>query len=174
VKSRIIASLAAAGLVLVTATGCNMVTTQATTFQYTASDGVNLPAIDDGGLEVRNALVIADQDGAEGNLIAVLANTSADAQTLSVDWGTGDASFDVPAGETVSLGANEDPYLISDLDVIPGSTVSMFFQPGDAEAVEIEVPVLNNCLDEYAELAPNDPADNDEACAPVETAEEGH
>ncbi|MGO1839907.1 MAG: DNA modification methylase [Candidatus Microbacterium stercoravium] len=173
-KSRIIASLAAAGLVLMTATGCNMVTTQATTFEYTASDGVNLPRLADGGLEVRNALVVADQDGAEGNLVAVLANTSADAQTLSVDWGTGDASFDVPAGETVSLGSSEEPYLISDLDVLPGSTVSMFFQPGDAEAVELEVPVLDNCLTEYADLAPNDPADNAEACAPVKTVDESH
>lgn len=173
-KSRIIASLAAAGFVLMTATGCNMVTTQATTFEYTASDGVNLPRITDGGLEVRNALVVADQDGAEGNLVAVLTNNSSDAQTLSVDWGTGDASFDVPAGETISLGASEEPHLISDLDVIPGSTVSMFFQPGDAEAVELEVPVLNNCLTEYADLAPNDPADNAEACAPVETVDESH
>jgi len=171
VKSRITASLAAAGLVLMTATGCNMVTTQATTFEYTASDGVNLPSFEGPGLEVRNALVIADQDGAEGNLIAVLANTSDSAQTLSVDWGNGDASIDVPAGETVSLGGADEPELISSLDAMPGSTISMFFQPGDAEAVEIEVPVLNNCLTEYAALAPNDSADNAEACAPVAEVE---
>ncbi len=165
-KSRFIASLAAVGFVLVSATGCNMVTTQATTFEYTASDGVNLPAAETDGLDVRNAFVVADYDGAAGNFVAVLVNTTDEAQTLTIDWGDGDASIDVPADETVSLGANAEPELIEDFGIMPGATVSMYIQPGLGEGVELEVPVLNNCLTEYSDLAPNDEYDA-EFCAPV-------
>ena len=49
---------------------------------------------------------------------------------------------------------------------MPGATVSMYIQPGLGEGVEIEVPVLNNCLTEYSDLAPNDEYDA-EFCAPV-------
>lgn len=172
-KTRIIASLAAVGVVMLTATGCGLVTTQATTIEYTASDGVNLPVEETAPLHVRNALVIADRDGAEGNLIAVLANTSEDTQTFSADWDGGSVSVDVPAGETVSLGANADPELLTDLDTLPGETVSMYVQPGDGEGVQLEVPVLNNCLTEYAALAPNDEHDA-QLCEPVREVEAEH
>ncbi|WP_198411047.1 DNA modification methylase [Microbacterium suaedae] len=164
-KSRTIASLAATGIVLLTATGCGAMTTQATTFEYTASDGVNLPAVDGPSLDVRNAFVVADHDGAEGNFVAVLINDTDSAQSLALDWGTGDTSIDVPAGETVSLGIDADPELIADLDTIPGSTLGMYLQAGDAQGVEIEVPILNNCLTEYADLAPNDTAADTEHCS---------
>jgi len=170
VKSRIIASLAAVGTVLLTATGCGMVTTQATTFEYTASDGVNLPSIDGPGLEVRNALVVADEDGAQGNFVAVLANSSDADQTFTAEWETGDIEVNVPAGQTISLGADAEPRLMEALDTVPGSTLSMYLQAGDQEGTEIEVPVLNNCLTEYATLAPNDTGS--EHCEPVSHVEE--
>ncbi|WP_197517369.1 DNA modification methylase [Microbacterium karelineae] len=163
-KSRTIASLAATGIVLLTATGCGAMTVQATTFEYTASDGVNLPASDGPGLEVRNALVVADHDGADGNFIAVLINETDAEQTLALDWETGDATIAVPAGETLSLGAGAEPELLAGLDTIPGSTLSMYLQAGEAQGVEIEVPVLNNCLTEYAALAPNDSSADAEHC----------
>ncbi|MGI6877848.1 DNA modification methylase [Microbacterium sp. gxy059] len=155
-KSRTIASLALGGVVLLTATGCGAVAPQATTFQYTPSDGVNIFDDGDSALAVRNVLVVADRDGAEGNLVATVANTGSSQERLTVDWAAGNAAITIPAGETVSLGAGDEPLLVTGLDAQPGSTVSMFFQSGDAQGTEIEIPVLDNCLEEYADLAPND------------------
>ncbi|GGO62124.1 hypothetical protein GCM10010910_11470 [Microbacterium nanhaiense] len=170
-KSRIIASLAAAGAVLLTATGCGIVAQQATTIEYTASDGVNLPHTDEPGLDVRNALVVADADGRQGNFVAVLANNSDADQTLGLDWEGGSASITVKAGETLSLGGKDAPELLDGIDAIPGSTLVVHAQPGDADGVEINIPVLSNCLTEYSTLAPNDEYDA-EACAPVSMVEE--
>lgn len=172
-KSRFIASLVAVGFVLATATGCNLATPQATTIEYSASDGVNVPGSGDGGLEVRNVLVVADRDGDEGNLIAYAVNNTDTDQTLAVDWGAGDATIPVPAGETVSLGDGVEPELLENLDAKPGSTVSMYIQPGAGDGVEIEVPVLNNCLTAYSTLAPNDEHDA-EACTAVLEADTEH
>jgi hypothetical protein len=166
VKSRIIASLAAAGAVLLTATGCGLIDQQATTIEYTASDGVNLPHTETPGLDVRNAFVVADADGRQGNFIAVLANNTEADQTLGLDWEGGSASITVKAGDTLSLGAKDAPELLDNIDSIPGSTLVVYAQPGDSDGVEINLPVLNNCLTEYSDLAPNDVYDA-EACEPV-------
>ncbi len=61
-KSRLIASLAVGALVLLGTTGCAMLSTQATTIPYSPSDGVNIP--DSGPLQVRNALIVSDEEGA--------------------------------------------------------------------------------------------------------------
>jgi len=166
VKSRIIASLAAAGAVLLTATGCGMVAQQATTIEYTASDGVNLPHTDAPGLDVRNAFVVADADGKQGNFIAVLANKTDADQTLGLDWDGGSASITVKAGDTLRLGAKDAPELLDGIDAKPGSTLVVHAQPGDADGVEINLPVMSNCLTEYSDLAPNDAFDA-AACEPV-------
>jgi len=166
VKSRIIASLAAAGAVLLSATGCGIVAQQATTIEYTASDGVNLPHTETPGIDVRNAFVVADEDGRQGNLIAVLVNNTDANQTFGLDWDGGSVSIDVAAGETLSLGAKDAPELLDNIDTIPGSTLEVYAQPGDTDGVEINLPVLNNCLTEYSDLAPNDVYDA-AACEPV-------
>ncbi|WP_166320094.1 DNA modification methylase [Microbacterium excoecariae] len=176
-NSRIIASLALGGTVLLAASGCAAITPQATTFSYTASDGVNVPDAEGSAVAVRNALVVADADGAEGNFVAVLINDGEDDARLNLDWTSGNAAITVPAGETISLGGDADPILMSALDTMPGNTLSMYVQAGAAEGTTVEIPVLNNCLTEYAELAPNDSATDRSSCEPVsevETESEGH
>ncbi|WP_221585880.1 DNA modification methylase [Microbacterium sp. G2-8] len=165
--SRTIASLALGGIVLLTATGCAGITPQATTFEYTPSDGVNVPDAEGSDLAVRNAFIVADSDGADGNFIAALVNDGDQPTRLSLDWESGNATVTVAPGETMSLGGEADPILISGLDTMPGETLSMYLQSGDGEGTEIEIPVLNNCLTEYATLAPNETAaDTRESCEP--------
>lgn len=159
-KSRFIASLAVGGFVLATATGCGMAAQQATTLFYNASDGVAVPDVEGSTLSVRNAMVIADQDGAEGNLVAALVNSGDEDVRLSLDWETGNAAVTVAAGETMSLGATDEPMLVTGLDTKPGAWIEMYVQSGAGEGQVVDIPVLDNCLAEYAELAPNDdPAD---------------
>jgi hypothetical protein len=63
----------------------------------------------------------------------------------------------VEANSTLSLGnpsSNTAPLLIDEVDGPPGSTVTVYFQSGDAEGIEYQVPVLDGELDYYGELLP--------------------
>ena len=79
-KARLAASAALALGLALGASGCSMVTYQATTEHYDASDGVSLNV---GELKVRNALVVSE-DGVDGNLVMSVVNTGEDDVTLGV------------------------------------------------------------------------------------------
>jgi len=157
VKSRLIASLALGALVVLGTSGCAMLSTQATTIPYSPADGVNIP--DSGPLQVRNVLIVADEDGNDGNLVAAIVNQTSEPQTLEIEYGEGsDASTEsirVPANSTLSLG-NEDtePLLLEGIDTKPGQNLPMYFQSGDGEGILFAVPVLDGSLDYLADLAP--------------------
>lgn len=155
-KSRFVASAALSTLVLLGATGCAFVTPQASTIQYSASDGVNVPD-SDGPLVVRNALVVANEDGSIGNLIAAVINDTDKGETLSVEVGDlAPITVTVPANSNVSFGSDAEPLRIEGLDTIPGATVEIYFQSGDATGSAIDVPVLDGALPYYADLVPSD------------------
>ena len=86
-KSRLIASLALGALVVLGTSGCAMLSTQATTIPYSPSDGVNIP--DSGPLQVRNVLIVADEEGIDGNLVAAIVNQTDEPQTLEIEYGEG-------------------------------------------------------------------------------------
>ncbi|WOF23785.1 DNA modification methylase [Microbacterium betulae] len=154
-NSRALASAALAGLVVLGAAGCGAITPQATTIDYSASDGVNVPDTEGAPLQVRNAVVIADDEGDLGNLAAAIVNTSDSAATLVLEWGDESATVRVPAGSVVSLGAeDEEPLLLRAIDSPAGSTLPVYFQSGDAEGVLVEVPVLDGCLAQFEDLVP--------------------
>jgi hypothetical protein len=156
VKSRLVASAALSALVLVGATGCAFISPQATTIEYAASDGVNVPA-SDGPLDIRNAFIVATEDGSNGNLIAGIVNTTDKSETLTVEIeGLEPLTVRVGAGETVSLGADAEPLLIEGLDTMPGATIEMYFQSGDAGGATAEIPVLDGSLPYYADLVPSE------------------
>jgi hypothetical protein len=157
VKSRLVASAAISALVLLGATGCTFITPQSTEIQYSASDGVNIPD-SEGPLEIRNAMIIATEDGSVGNLVAAIVNTTDKAEVLNVDVDGSDESLTlrVAAGDTVSLGANAEPMRIDDLGVKPGATVEVYFQSGDATGASAQIPVLDGTLPYYADLVPEE------------------
>lgn len=155
-KSRLIASLALGALVVLGTTGCAMLSTQATSIQYSASDGVNIP--DSGPLQVRNVLIVSDEEGADGVLVAAIVNSTTESQTLTIEYGEGTKTTEtirVPANTTVSLGSEEtDPLPLEGIDTKPGANLPMFFQSGDSDGVLFEVPVLDGSLDYYGDLLP--------------------
>ena len=151
--SRRLASLALGAVVVLGASGCSMVSPQATTIPYSASDGVNVPA--SGPLLVRNAMVIATEDGSTGNLIGAIVNDTDAAETLSVGVAGKVATVQVPARTTVSLGVDgAEPLRIDSLGTTPGHYLDVAFQSGNGEGVEIAVPVLDGTLPQYAEFVP--------------------
>lgn len=152
---RLIASLAVGGALVLTTTGCSMISPLATTIPYSAAEGTNVHG--SGPLEVRNALIVANEDGSEGNFVAAIVNQTDDSQTLNIEIGEDGPTLTVkvPANSTVSLGSDEDePLLVEDLDALPGTDVTTFFQSGDAEGVLASVPVLDGSLDYLSALAP--------------------
>lgn len=156
-KSRLIASLAISALVVLGTSGCALLSTQATTIPYSPSDGVNIP--DSGPLQLRNVLIVTDEEGADGQLVAAIVNATSDTHTLTIEYGEGSAASSerirVPANSTVSLGTEEtEPLTLEGIDTKPGSNLPMFFQSGDAEGILFDVPVLDGALDYYGDLLP--------------------
>jgi len=157
VKSRLIASLALGALVVLGTSGCAMLSTQATTLPYSPADGVNIP--DSGPLQVRNVLIVSDEDGIDGNLVAAIVNQTGDSQSLRIEFGEGSSktseTIRVPANSTLSLG-NEDtePLLLEGIDTKPGANLPVYFQSGDGDGILFAVPVLDGALDYLADLAP--------------------
>ncbi|WP_299087282.1 DNA modification methylase [uncultured Microbacterium sp.] len=154
-KSRLLTSLALGATIILSTTGCSMITEQATTIPYSASDGVNIP--DSGPLKVRNALLVADESGASANFLAAVVNDTDTTETLLVGLDGATQTVRVPARSAVSLGFDgSDPLLFPRLDSAPGTNVELTFQSGDGEGVAYFVPVLDGTLDYLADFVPQD------------------
>ncbi|GEP48729.1 DNA modification methylase [Microbacterium saccharophilum] len=152
-NSRLAASLVLGIAVALGATGCAMVSPQATTIPYSPSDGVNVP--DSGPLKVRNALIVTDESGTTGNLIAAIVNDTDSAETLSLGIDGETQTVRVPARSVVSLGGDdEDPLLLEGLNTSAGETLAVTFQSGTGTGVEAEVPVLDGELAYLEDFVP--------------------
>ncbi|WP_239066073.1 DNA modification methylase [Microbacterium hibisci] len=132
-----------------------MISPQATTIEYSAAEGANV--YESGPIQVRNAQIVANEDGSEGNFVAALINDTDDSHTLNIEFGEGGPTLEVrvPARTTVSPGSDEDePILVEDLDALPGTDIETFFQSGDSQGELAYIPVLDGTLDYLAPLAP--------------------
>ncbi|MDT0158510.1 DNA modification methylase [Microbacterium sp. ARD32] len=154
IAPRLIAAAALGTAITLGATGCTFITPQETTNIVNIADGVDV-ASTGGPVVVRNALIVATDDGSAGNLVAALVNDGDKSASLTVDVEGRQLNVRVPAGETVSLGAGEDPLLIEGLGVKPGATVEVLFRSGDESADPIQVPVLDGTLPYYKDLVPS-------------------
>lgn len=160
-KSRLIATVALGAVVALGTTGCGMLVPQGTTVQYSPADGMSVP-VTSGPIQVRNVLIVATEDGSEGNLVGALVNPTDASHVLSMEVGEGATSsaieVRVPARGTISLGGSGqdgvDPILIESLDARPGSTIPVYFQSGDGEGARVDIPVLDGSLDYLADLVP--------------------
>ncbi|MDQ4214426.1 DNA modification methylase [Microbacterium capsulatum] len=154
-KSRLAASIALSALVIVGATGCSMIAPQATTIDYSASDGANIPK--SGPIEVRNAFVVVNKSGTTGNLVAGLVNVTSSPATIHITIGDGPGqSVRVPAQKAVSLGGDEEqPLRFEGIDTQAGATIEVYFQSGDAQGVKYAIPVLDGTLPYYSKLVPS-------------------
>lgn len=158
-KPRLLATAALGVAVLLGATGCAFITPQSTKIQYSASDGVNVP--DSGPLKIRNALIVTDEEGAAGSMIAAIVNETSDPQVLNLEIGDGadaqKATVRVPANSSVSLGnpdSDTPPLIIDSVPVAPGANLPVYFQSGDGQGVLYDIPVLDGELPYYGDLLP--------------------
>lgn len=148
-KARLAASAVLALGLAIGATGCSMVTYQATTEHYDASDGVSVTV---GDLDLRNILVVSE-DGEDGNLVMTVVNTGDRDQTLKIEAGSATQELDVDAHSTVVLGSEDtEPLLLEGIDAEVGGLTPIFFQYASEEGIEKQIPVLDDRL--YPGLAP--------------------
>lgn len=168
-RSRVFASLVLAGALALGTSGCNLMAPQTTTKHYDASDGVSG---DVGTVKVRNALVVADEDGSIGNLVVTLVNTDDSSHAVTISWGDDEDSsvqvvVDAGSSTTYSVPdtSNNDgidqAIEIDPLDVEPGALVDVFFQYGTETGLTLEVPVLDGTLESYSTLVPSGPVEGD-------------
>lgn len=158
-KSRLIASLVVGAAVVLGTSGCAFITPQGTEIEYSPSDGVTV--FGSAPLEVRNALVVANEDGTAGNLVAAIVNPTDGDLTLRMEVGEArtPAIMRVPANSVVSLGTPGTPPLeLEGFNAKPGAVVPIYFQSGEVDGVSTDIPVLNGALPYYATLAPTAPA----------------
>ncbi len=154
VRSRAI-SIAGAALVLLSLTGCTFAAVQANQKQYDASDGFSSTV---GSLAIRNAILVTD-DGERANLAVNLVNTGVKNLTVVVSWenagGRVERNVYVAQDSTVSTGPEGNRFLLKGIDAPAGTLFPVFFQYGDEPGQELNVPVLDGSLAEYADLVPD-------------------
>ena len=152
-RSRLTA-IAAAAVLIASLTGCTFSATQSTRQAYDPSDGIGTGV---GDVQVRNALLISD-DGEAATLSVNIINSGVQNVALQVSWeteaGRTSENVYVRAGSTLSLGTSTNPLTLSGVDAAPGSLFPVFFQYGEVPGSEINVPVLDGSLEEYADLGP--------------------
>lgn len=153
IAPRLVATVALGAAIALGTTGCTFITPQASTISYSPSDGVSVDATG-GDIVVRNAMIIATDDGASGNLVAAFVNDGDKSSRIDINVEGMLFTVRVPAGERVSLGADEEPLLIEDLNVSPGADAEVLFVSGDGDAEPTAIPVLDGSLPEYEDLVP--------------------
>lgn len=156
-RSRFFAVVVIGAAVVAGTTACGFNAEMGTSVPYSPSDGINVR--DSGPLEIRNAMIIVDEEGTTGNFVAAIINETDSPETLTMEVGEGDDTLsetvEVEANSIVSLGAEDvEPLRLDGIEAAPGSTLPVYFQSGDAEGVRGNVPVLDGALDYLSTLTP--------------------
>ena len=173
---------AAAGLVAVAAlalTGCSATNPITTLDDYAASDGT---AAQVGAVHALNLIVVAEAAGAPGVLTGALSNRSAEDEDVTVTVAGGEpVDVAVAARSSVLIGVTDAPARyttaevpVASVDTAPGGMVTVTIASGSGGRTEVDVPVLDGSLPEYAAVLDGiTPAPTQDASTPDadETAE---
>lgn len=130
-----------AGLALTT-TGCGLLVHQATETHFDASDGVSA-YLDD--VTLANLIIFTDGDG-PASLVFGAVNNGTNAQLVNIQLDNNGTKTNYNATITpgyTGYGFGDFPGLTIEEDQAPGSLQKVYIQAGDAEGVELDVPVLN-------------------------------
>ena len=155
-RNRLAHTLGLSSLVVALLAGCTFTAEIANLEPYDPSDGVGTTLED---VAIRNVLLVTS-DGGEANLVMTVVNSSGEDTELVVQFGEGDArqtaTLVLPAlPELTQVGTSLDNQLIvEDENLIAGALCPVYFQHGDAQGEQLNVPVLDGTLPEYELLVP--------------------
>ncbi|GAB3192711.1 hypothetical protein [Nesterenkonia suensis] len=144
------AATSMAALAVIGITGCSAINYQATTHQYSGSDGVRAD-IDD--VKFRHIAFVGAEEGAPARAIGTVNNGGTADVEIALDVDGQSHSFTVPAGEAVSLEHDEE-FIVEGFGGAPGDMHEITIS-ADGESLEIAASVLDGVLPEYRALLPN-------------------
>lgn len=151
------ALLVTAAMSFAAVSGCSYYNEPETQVAYAASDGVNERI---GEIELLNWFVVTSAEGAPGNLGGAVNNEGGEDVTLTITTPPGEqgdgltATVEVPAGALVQFGGDDELVLLPSVDARPGSLLTMEVSSGAFGGVQLRVPVLDDTLEQYADLIP--------------------
>ena len=149
------AALAAAALVL---SGCTYLNAQTTQEPYVPTDG---QAVSLGDVRVAQLLVVSEEEGQPGRVVARIVNATPDEQRVTISGEGLDETVTVPPQETVAVGEPGDPEAVDVvIDAVSGRpgqlvTLTLAREGEGGETVEVGVPVLDGSLEQYAPYLPS-------------------
>ena len=157
-KSRLVASVALAGALLLGTTGCTLGAVTGTLVHYQPSDGV---AANVGDVKVRNLIGLSD-NGEDVSLVMTIINsgTSAAAVDFQYEDSSGTKStitVTVPGSSSLHVGGTGDEdtrAVLRDAGVVIGGLVNVYVQYGSNQGQQVKVPVLDGATEAYSTLLP--------------------
>lgn len=154
-RHRAAAAILVATALTIGAAGCAYWTPVATLEGYNVSDGVSGTV---GDLSLDNVLLVTAGEG-DASLVFTGTNLSDESIDLQVSWdAVGEQSLDLPIeGQDVEPFGRQGEIVLEGVDAEPGSVFPLYFQYGDEEGVELQVPVLDGTLPEYSTAVPAPP-----------------
>lgn len=152
-KKRVQLAVAAGSAVLAVlgATGCSATSLQATTIQYSPSDGI----VDQvGPVLLRNILIITSDEGEPGNLLGTMFNESDSPVQVTIEGENESSEITIEGnGKYVFEDEVDDDGTLQGISEIPGALVDLDFTV-NSESATFRVPVLDGTLEEYREYVP--------------------
>ena len=155
--ARAAGSLILAGALVIGASGCSLISDQATLNHYDPSDGVSATV---GTLGVRNVIALSNSDGSTYSLLITMVNAAPTIATVTLQYQSGGVTTttmkSVRSNSTASFGnvVGQPQILIKDGGVPKGGLFPVYLQSGDAAGVQLMVPVLDGSSPQYAAFAP--------------------
>lgn len=143
------AAAALAAAALLGATGCSAINYQATTHQYSASNGI---VADVGAADFRHIMLITSGEGEPARLIGSVSSDAEQPLEASVEVAGTTFEVTVPAGGMVSLQQDEE-FIVDSSPVRPGGVTPMTLT-ADGTAETAEATVLDGIYSQYRHLVP--------------------
>ncbi|MCC9206051.1 hypothetical protein [Arthrobacter sp. zg-Y769] len=145
---------AAAGVIalaMLGTAGCSAVNEQATTIEYSPSDGI-LENV--GDLQLRNILVVSNGFGEPGRLIGTVINDGADTQEFTLAVGGSTLSWNLPAGGKVVFEDElEEKVTVAVVEDEPGTGIDAELDLNE-ETTALNIPVVNGDQPDYRPYLP--------------------
>ena len=152
--------VAVAGLTLAGCSLTNQITTQD---EYSTSDGVRFTL---GDVRGSNLHVLVAAEGEPGTLQGGLINDSREDRSVTLAIGDEETVVELGPKETVLLGvsdAEDEGYAevtFKAIDAPPGGLVAVTVSTPEDGSLDVQVPVLDGTLPEYASQVPTAPAED--------------
>ena len=150
---RIVSSLALAAAVALGASGCGLIAPQGTLEPYAPSDGIDVNLE---GVDVRNLLLVADEEGESFNVVFAGVNKGESPALLRMTFVADEGQFEASADFLLEPGLTSfgnpegeiAPTLVTIPGLMAGAMVKTYIEVGASEE-QRWVPVLDGTLPEY-------------------------